>query len=138
MQETRLVTDTFKTVAGRSVTIHAIPALVDTVTGEIVAYSQATVAALEQLKQKALKQDLQEMTFEPLVQQPDPVSRELRRALRAKGMTGAAVAQSLGVKPPLVSRWLSPDYHEHSVETLRRIAEALDMDLEISLKPRAS
>ena len=51
-------------------------------------------------------------------------------------LTGAEIAQRLNIKPPLVSRWLSPTYHQHGMETLRRIADALDMDVEVKLKPR--
>jgi predicted XRE-type DNA-binding protein len=66
----------------------------------------------------------------------DPVSLELRRALRARRMNSAQLAQKLGVTPPVVSRWLSPEYHAHGMDALRRMAEVLDMDVEVRLVPR--
>lgn len=66
----------------------------------------------------------------------DPVSLELRRALRLRRMSGAQVAQKLGVTPPVVSRWLSPDYHAHGMDALRRIADVLEMDVEVKLVPK--
>ena len=46
------------------------------------------------------------------------------------------MAQKLGVTPPVVSRWLSPEYHAHGMDALRRMAEVLDMDVEVRLVPR--
>ena len=77
-----------------------------------------------------------ELQYHPLAPAPDPISLELRRALRLRRMSGAQVAQRLGVTPPVVSRWLSPEYHAHGMETLRRLAEVLEMDLEVKLVPK--
>ena len=74
-----------------------------------------------------------ELQYLPLAPAPDPVSLELRRALRLRRMSGAQVAQQLGVTPPVVSRWLSPEYHAHGIETIRRVAEVLEMDVEVRL-----
>lgn len=139
-QET-LITETFKVRAGHLLTVRDIPVLVDPKTGE-TSLSMGVLSAIDTLKRQADAQHLTEIQFDPALipphQKPDPVSWELRRAMLAKGMTGAAMAKELGVKPPLVSRWLSANYHDHSMETLRRIANALDMDVEVTLKPRAS
>ncbi|TSA79807.1 helix-turn-helix transcriptional regulator [Deinococcus detaillensis] len=77
-----------------------------------------------------------EFQYLPLAPAPDPVSLELRRALRLRRMSSAQVAQRLGVTPPVVSRWLSPDYHAHGMEALRRLAEVLEMDVEVRLVPK--
>ncbi|WP_293913691.1 helix-turn-helix transcriptional regulator [Deinococcus sp.] len=77
-----------------------------------------------------------ELEYAEIVPAPDPVSLELRRALRLRRVSGAQVAQRLGVTPPVVSRWLSPDYHAHGMDSLRRIAEVLEMDVEVKLVPR--
>lgn len=61
---------------------------------------------------------------------PDPVSLELRRVI------GAQVAQPLGMTPSVVPRWLSPGYHVHGMDALRRIADVLEMDAEVKLVPR--
>ena len=76
------------------------------------------------------------LAYAETVPPADPVSLELRWALRLRKMSGAQVAQQLGVTPPVVSRWLSPDYHGHGMDTLRRIADALDMDVEVKFRPR--
>ena len=77
-----------------------------------------------------------ELQYAALAPAPDPVSLELRRALRLRRMSGAQVAQQLGVTPPVVSRWLSPEYHAHGMETIRRMAEVLEMDVEVRLVPK--
>lgn len=140
-QNQSFITETFKVKEGHLLTVHQVPALTNPETGE-VAFSMGVVAALDVLKGQAAELGLTEMQFDPALiptqEVPDPVSRELRRAMLARGMTGAAIARALGVKPPLVSRWLSSSYHDHSMETIRRIAEVLDMEVEVKLKPRAS
>lgn len=139
-QET-LITETFKVRAGHFLTVRDLPAIIDGETGEI-SLSMGVMEAIDALKRQADAKGLTELQFDatliPVRSVPDPVSRELRRAMLARGMTGAAIARALGVKPPLVSRWLSSSYHDHSMETLRRIAEVLDMEVEVTLKPRAS
>ena len=60
----------------------------------------------------------------------------LRQTLRQQRVTGRELAARLGVKPPMVSRWMSAEYHGHSVASLRRIADALDLELDVRLVPR--
>ena len=91
--------------------------------------AQAVAAAPEDIT--ALK-----LEYAALAAAPDPVSLELRRALRLRRMSGTQMAQHLGVTSPVISRWLSPDYHAHGMETLRRMAEALEMDVEVRLIPK--
>ncbi|GAA5533674.1 helix-turn-helix transcriptional regulator [Deinococcus aluminii] len=108
--------------------------------GEELGFDLKVMRQLDALVQEALAQAPEsgavELAYAETVPPPDPVSLELRRALRLRKMSGAQVAQQLGVTPPVVSRWLSPNYHQHGMETLRRIADALDMDVEVKLKPR--
>ena len=89
--------------------------------------------ALESVSGNAQSLDL---TYTEVLSTPDPVSLELRRALRTRRMNSAQMAQKLGVTPPVVSRWLSPEYHAHGMDALRRMAEVLDMDVEVRLVPR--
>ncbi len=77
-----------------------------------------------------------DLIYAEVLPAPDPVSLELRRALRTRRMNSAQMAQKLGVTPPVVSRWLSPEYHAHGMDALRRMAEVLDMDVEVRLVPR--
>ena len=62
---------------------------------------------------------------------PDPIALEIARAITQAGINKAELAQRLGLSRSHVSRWCSPDYHGHSIKTLRAIAEALGMRLEV-------
>lgn len=124
---------------GVSITVTDVPTTFSD-DGEELGFALGVMRQLDALVQEALVQAHEggavELAYAETVPPPDPVSLELRRALRLRRMSGAQVAQRLGVTPPVVSRWLSPDYHQHGMETLRRIADALDMDVEVRLKPR--
>lgn len=63
---------------------------------------------------------------------PNPVSLKLERLLQERGVTHAELARRLGVSRPAVSRLLNPNYDGHSVPSLRRIAEALGVQLEVT------
>lgn len=108
--------------------------------GEELGFDLNVMRQLDALVQQALEAAPEggavDLAYAETVLPADPVSLELRRALRLRKMNGAQVAQQLGVTPPVVSRWLSPSYHQHGMETLRRIADALDMDVEVKLTPR--
>lgn len=68
----------------------------------------------------------------------NPVSLAIDRELRRTGVTKAELARRIGAKPPFVSRLVDPLYWGHNTETLRRVAEALGMQLEVSFKARRS
>lgn len=144
MTEETLITQTFPTREGVAVTLTGVPATVDAETGEVIGFKLAVSRTIAQLVQGAVKGQASGAAVtlayqappEAAPPMPDPVSLELRRALHERGLTGAEIAQRLGIKQPLVSRWLSPSYHQHGMDTLRRIAEALDMEVEVKLKPR--
>jgi len=61
----------------------------------------------------------------------NPVSLEIERLMKKRGVSRSELARRLGVAPSAVTRWLDPLYFGHSLQTLRRVAEALDSDLEI-------
>lgn len=140
--EERPITQTFDLPGGGAVVLRDVPATVDPGTGEVIGYRLAVSRAIGTLLARAQADGQAELTFDPELLEaptaPDPISLELRRAMRQRGLTGSEVARLLGVKPPLVSRWLSPNYHQHNIETLRRLADVLGYELEISLKPKAS
>lgn len=69
-------------------------------------------------------------------ERPDPVSLELARALKAAGISQGELARRMGISRPVISRLLSPRYHGHSMPTLREIAAALDMEVEVKFKKR--
>ncbi|SMB86516.1 XRE family transcriptional regulator [Deinococcus hopiensis] len=66
----------------------------------------------------------------------DPVSLEVARVLDASGLTQSEAAARAGMQQPNVARLLDPQYHGHSLSTLRRLAEALGYDVEVKLVPR--
>ena len=66
---------------------------------------------------------------------PSAVSLKLEQLLRQQGITHAELARRLGVSRPAVSRMLSPSYDGHSVPSLRRIADALGLELKIDFSP---
>ncbi len=63
----------------------------------------------------------------------NPVSLELEQALRARGLSQRELARRMGTTPSAVHRLLDPFYFGHSLESLRRVAEALGVGLEVRL-----
>lgn len=133
------------TKGGMQITVQDVPA-VFTEAGEEIGLSLAVLRRVDELMQEAQQQanpgtTVLNLAYTPgpgtKTAAPDPVSLELRRALRERRMSGATLAAQLQISPPVVSRWLSPSYHTHGVDTLRRIADVLDMDVEVHLVPRA-
>lgn len=124
---------------GMEITVLNVPTIFNS-DGEELGFDLKVMRDLEILIAQAIESTASttlvlELQYGALAPAPDPVSL-LRRALRLRRMSGAQVAQQLGVTPPVVSRWLSPEYHAHGMETLRRMAEVLEMDLEVRLVPK--
>ena len=125
---------------GVQITVQGVPTTFSEA-GEELGFDLKVMRELDALIAQALEaasgnaQTL-DLTYTEVLPAPDPVSLELRRALRTRRMNSAQMAQKLGVTPPVVSRWLSPEYHAHGMDALRRMAEVLDMDVEVRLVPR--
>jgi len=60
---------------------------------------------------------------------------KIRTLREGAGMTQAELAKKIGTQPSQISRIEDADYASHSVETLRRIAVALNATLRIELVP---
>jgi ribosome-binding protein aMBF1 (putative translation factor) len=60
---------------------------------------------------------------------------KIRILREGAGMTQAELAKKIGTQPSQISRIEDADYAGHSVETLRRIAVALNATLRIELVP---
>ena len=61
----------------------------------------------------------------------NPVSLEIERLMKKRGLSRSELARRLGVAPSAVTRLLDPLYFGHSLKTLRRVAEALECGLEV-------
>lgn len=68
----------------------------------------------------------------------NPVSLEVAEAIRASGLTQKEVARRMGTTQSAVSRLADPFYWGHSVESLRRLSEALGATLELRVSLRAT
>lgn len=55
-----------------------------------------------------------------------------------QGWTQVQLANRLGVSQPLIARIESGDFHNFSLETLVKLATALDSELEIHFRPKHS
>lgn len=62
---------------------------------------------------------------------PDPVSRAVAEAVRASGLSQTEVARRMGTSRSTVNRLMSPVYHGHCLQTLRRVGEAVGMRVEV-------
>lgn len=63
----------------------------------------------------------------------NPVSIEIERALESAGVTRTELARRMQVPRSVVSRITDPFYFGHSVRTVQRVADALNVRLEIRL-----
>ncbi|MBS3934401.1 MAG: XRE family transcriptional regulator [Truepera sp.] len=68
----------------------------------------------------------------------NPVSREVAEAIRTSGLTQKEVARRMGTTQSAVSRLADPFYWGHSVESLRRLSEAVGATLELHFQRRAA
>jgi len=59
----------------------------------------------------------------------------IRHARLAAGLTQAQLAKRTGLSQPAIARLEDPD-HNPTLETLQRVAEALDADLLVTISPR--
>jgi predicted XRE-type DNA-binding protein len=77
----------------------------------------------------------------PAVQNPDEhalkaeLLRQIAARLEAEGLTQAAAAERLGISQPDVSRMLSGNFRQFSVERLMRFLVTLGQEIEIRVRP---
>jgi antitoxin HicB len=69
-------------------------------------------------------------------EKPDPVSTEILWAIERSQLSQAEVARRMGTSRSTISRLTNPVYHGHSLQTLRRLGEVLDLNLCVSLESR--
>lgn len=61
------------------------------------------------------------------------IGQDIYAARTAKGLSQARLAEMVGTKASAISRLENADYDRYSVPTLRKIADALGMRLEVRL-----
>ena len=64
---------------------------------------------------------------------PDPISLEVQNALKLAQVTQTEAAQRTGLTQPTRARLANPNYHGHSIESLRRLSQGLGLQLEIRI-----
>jgi ribosome-binding protein aMBF1 (putative translation factor) len=64
------------------------------------------------------------------------IATEIIKARTKANMTQAELAGKMGTKPTAISRFESPNYGKLSISTLKKIAQVLNCDLQIRLRPR--
>lgn len=68
----------------------------------------------------------------------NPVSLEIEQTLNAAGVSQAELARRIGSSRSAVNRLVNPFYWGHSLDVLRRVAEALDTEVQIKFAAKAS
>jgi DNA-binding Xre family transcriptional regulator len=66
------------------------------------------------------------------------IAGEIIKARMRARITQGQLADRIGTKPTAISRAESPNYGKLSISTLNKIAQALDCNLEIRLRPKKS
>lgn len=64
----------------------------------------------------------------------NPVSVEIERAVEASGLSDSEIARRIGSSPAGVARLQDYFYWGHSLATLRKLADALSLQVEFKLK----
>lgn len=64
---------------------------------------------------------------------PDPISLEVQRALKIAGVTQTEAAERTGLTQPTIARLANPNYHGHSIESLRKLGKGLGLQLEVRM-----
>lgn len=68
----------------------------------------------------------------------NPVSLMLREAVVASGLTQTEVAERAGILQPALARLIDPLYQRHTFASVRQVAQALGLELDIRLRPSGS
>lgn len=94
----------------------------------------ATITALEQVDAEIRSEMGSEDEVIFLDPAPvNPISLEIAEALKSTGISQAELARRIGTSRSAVSRMVNPFYWGHSMDLLRRVAEALGLQIEVRL-----
>jgi ribosome-binding protein aMBF1 (putative translation factor) len=88
------------------------------------------------IKKKWLKDPKVKKEYAALKEEFQLAEEIIKARSRAK-MTQAALARKIGTKAPAISRLESPGYGKASVAVLKKVARALNCELQIKLVPKS-
>ncbi len=66
------------------------------------------------------------------------ISHQLMLNRKARGLSQAELAELVGTKQSMISRYENPDYNSYSIGVLSRIASALDIGLSVNFQSYGS
>lgn len=92
---------------------------------------------LEDLSPEYLE-DFEGSEIEAVLLEPVPLNRvafEVAAALEASGLSDSEVARRMGAAPASIHRLKSPFYWGHSLDSLRRLVNAVGRPLTLTLEP---
>jgi ribosome-binding protein aMBF1 (putative translation factor) len=69
---------------------------------------------------------------------PFEIAQMIYDARTAAGLTQQQLAELIGTKQPVISQLENADYHGQSLAMLERIAEALNLEVQLRLVPTSS
>lgn len=96
----------------------------------------ALALRLEATPENGLKHKIISFTA-ATAQTPDPVSLQVQQALSLAKVTQSEAAKRTGLTQPTIARLANPNYHGHSIDSLRRLSQGLGLDLEVRIgKPK--
>lgn len=70
------------------------------------------------------------------IKQDMTIGEQIHAVRKAAGLTQAQLAKRIGTTQSVISDLEDAEYDGHTLSMLRRIAEALDLTVEVSLTPR--
>lgn len=95
----------------------------------------AKIKDFSKIKRKWLKDPMVRREYESLHEEFQ-IAEEIIRARTKAHMTQAELAKKVGTKAPAISRLESPGYGKASIAALKKIAHALDCELQVKLVPK--
>lgn len=90
---------------------------------------------LKILHDRYVKGDLKRLAAIERERQKAEIAMEIFNLRQKAGLTQKQLADKIGTKQSVISRLEDADYRGHSLEMLRRIAEALNCRLEVHITP---
>jgi ribosome-binding protein aMBF1 (putative translation factor) len=95
----------------------------------------AKIKDFKEIKKRWLKDPSVRKEYESLKEEFQ-IAEEIIRARTRAHMTQAELARKVGTKAPAISRLESPGYGKASIAALKKVAHALNCELQVRLVPK--